>query len=396
VHFPFLTTLLLLALAAIFAACGRSDEEIAELRTGFETRAGSEWTSLSEEESFLRELDAASDRVRISEIGRSVEGRPIRLITVGDVRTPAEVARGSSVLFVCSQHGSEPAGREACLQAARDAAIGDLDSTVLLIPTANPDGSATSERHNADGVDINRDHAELTTPEAEAVAGVIRDYKPDLLGDMHEYQEPGASKVLLSNPDRLHRNVDPRIQELSSRLNRYAESALAAAELETGIYPSSAPEANEGVMRQQAALRHSASLLVETPRLGTLSPVERVAAQRVAMSAMFKLLGDKRREIAATTAAAAQSAADEGAGGGDDRYYYTSPETYSDTPPCGYTVSDDEYREIERQLDLHGITATSTDGSWTIPTAQPAEPMVGLLLDERAPRRLVNGEPVPC
>ncbi len=388
-------TLLLLTLALILAGCGTDEDEILKLRTGFELRAGEEWTSLPEEESFLEELDATSDRVTVTEVGRSVQDRPIRLITVTDADVQAEIADGSSVLFVCTQHGTEPAGREACLAVARDVAADESAGTVLIMPTANPDGVADVDRLNADGMDMNRDHAILETPEAAAIARVIRDYKPDVLSDFHEYQEPGASKVLLSNPDRLHLNVDPRIQALAARTNRYAESTLAAGDFDTGLYPSSGPHADEGVMRQQAALRHSPSLLVETPRRGTLSPVERVAAQRVAMNGVFDMMRGRRREIAAATAAAARAAVDEGRDG-DDRYYYRSPTDYSDAPPCGYTLSDDAYRTVQRRFELHDVKAAASGDSWTIRSAQPAQPMIGLLLDERAPHPLAVGAPIAC
>ncbi len=76
------------------------------VKTAFESRGGSGWTSLSEEQAYLRALDAASDRVTVSEVGRSVQNRPIKLITVGAPRTQAEIAAGSSVLFTCTQHGT--------------------------------------------------------------------------------------------------------------------------------------------------------------------------------------------------------------------------------------------------------------------------------------------------
>jgi hypothetical protein len=63
----------LLALGGLGAACGGTDDApLSSLRTGFELRKGSSWTSLGEEASFLRDLDAASGRVRVTEIGRSV------------------------------------------------------------------------------------------------------------------------------------------------------------------------------------------------------------------------------------------------------------------------------------------------------------------------------------
>ncbi len=371
---------------------------LTSLRTGFESRNGSSWTSLSEEQSYLRDLDAASDRVSVSEIGRSVNGRPIQLIRVGAPRTKAEIASGSSILFTCTQHGSEPAGREACLAGARDYANTPNASTLLIVPTANPDGFATSSRFNANGVDINRDHSRLATPEARALASVTRDYKPDVVGDMHEYQQAGASEVKYANPSRLHANTDAKIVDATTTLtNSYFMPALKAAGFSTGIYSSSgeSDEIGHVVMRQQAALRHSATMLVETPRLGTLSQTQRVKAQRAAVGAMMKMVLEQTNELAATTNGAAQRAIAEGAAG-NQRYYYTSPLTYSDTPPCAYKLTDAQYQSTQRTLGLHGIAATSSNGSWMVSTAQAAQPVIGLLLDARSDGEMTAGQRIPC
>ncbi len=387
---------LLLALGGVFAACGGNEATaVSTLKTGFESRQGSGWTSLREEQSFLRDLDRASDRLRVAVIGRSVQRRPIRLVTVGPARTPGRIAAGSSVLFVCTQHGTEPAGREACLQAARDAVQDIGSSTLLVIPTANPDGLNTDDRGNADGVDVNRDHAELSTPETRAIAAVLRAYKPDLVADFHEYKEEGGSAVLLSNPDTLHLNVDPSIKELSSRLKDDAARALRAKRYRTGLYPTLTPNANEGVLRQQAALRHSPSLLIETPRRGTLSPLQRVAAHRAVTRATLKMLRDGRSELAGSTAAAARGAIAEGAAG-RGRYYYRSPTRHTDRPPCGYLLDDSQYRSVKATFGLHDVAATFAGGSWKVATAQVSQPSVGLLLDARSPQKLTEGDPVAC
>lgn len=387
---------LLAAIAVAVTACGGSDEgALGKLKTGFESRDGSDWTSLREEQSFLGDLDVVSERVSVSEIGRSLEDRPIRLIAVGPPRARRQIAAGSSALFVCGQHGSEPAGREACLQMARDAA-GDLESaTLLVVPTANPDGLAADERGNAEGTDTNRDHMELSAPESQAIAAVMRDYRPDLVGDFHEYKEEGESRVLLSNPDTLHLNVEPPIRALTKQLYQYAVKALDADDFESGLYPSLTDDADEEVLRQQAALRHIPSLLVETPRRGTMSHVERVTAHRTAGGALLEMLREQARRLASDTVVSARIATAEGAKR-DERYYYRSPSQYTETPPCGYTLTEEEYRSVEDELRLHGVAATFDRGSWRVSTAQASQPSIGLLLDERAPEALSSGEPIAC
>ncbi len=234
----------------------------------------------------------------------------------------------------------------------------------------------------------------MNTPEAAAVARVIRDYKPDLLGDFHEYQERGASKVLFSNPDRLHLNVSPRIQTLSAELNRYADSAVKAGDFESGLYPSSNPEADEGVMRQQAALRHSGSLLVETPRLGSAipggarlrneRPLARCCGWRVKSRRTCEPPRRQPPRLPPRKAPRGKTVTTTCRPGS------TAMRLRART--CFLMTSTATCREV---LDLHGVQATSSDGSWTIPTSQAEQPMVGLLLDERAPHELVSGEPFP-
>jgi protein MpaA len=93
----------------------------------------------------------AAERNVTEVIGTSVEGRPIEVIHVD----PASVLPGSvPVLVVGVIHGDENDG----LAVLEDLAAGPAPSGVdlWLMPAMNPDGLAADARHNARGVDLNR------------------------------------------------------------------------------------------------------------------------------------------------------------------------------------------------------------------------------------------------
>src|SRR5918995_2864351 len=81
-------------------------------------------------------------------IGHSAQDRPIRALLVGSPRARVKV------LVVGQVHGNEPAGRAviARLRSARP----PRGIALWLVDDANPDGSAAGTRHNANGVDLNR------------------------------------------------------------------------------------------------------------------------------------------------------------------------------------------------------------------------------------------------
>ncbi|HZN88370.1 MAG TPA: DUF2817 domain-containing protein [Thermoleophilaceae bacterium] len=81
-------------------------------------------------------------------IGRSGEGRPIQALRVGSPRARVKV------LVVGSVHGNELAGRAVIerLLGARP----PRGTALWLVRDANPDGAAAGSRHNAAGVDLNR------------------------------------------------------------------------------------------------------------------------------------------------------------------------------------------------------------------------------------------------
>lgn len=129
-------------------------------------------------------------RVELIEAGRSQQGAPLQAL---------HLSRGAGrpvVLLIGQQHGDEPAGAEALMVVARELARGRLGDVldridVVVLVRANPDGTAWNTRVAADGIDINRDHLLLRTPEARAQAKLVRELAPIVVVDLHEHTVVG-------------------------------------------------------------------------------------------------------------------------------------------------------------------------------------------------------------
>jgi hypothetical protein len=398
-------------------------------RTAFEQAEGAEWTSHADEVAFLEEVDELSDRVEIDTIGKTKEGRPLHLVRLGyPVPAARSVAlRRPTTLFVCSQHGNEPAGREACLQRLRDLAFTDdaelieqlKTQTILVVPSANPDGREADVRENSEGTDINRDHLNLETAEARAMAGVVRDWRPEAVVDLHEYGPslPGLydDEALVLWPRNLNVDADVHAQakELALDYITADEEAAGYSTDEYGQYEladqdihQSAGDGDEGIARNTMGLRHSLGILVETrvdgdPRNGPQEledpqvRLRRVAAHTVAIDATLRFMRERGDQVAQVTAAARRRAVKEGRlrnepvyfGGADNAE--PTEEQIQDPPPCGYTLAKDQLQRMRRTMSLLGIRVRGT----YVPMAQGAEPLIPLLLDERGTRHSVAAKP---
>jgi hypothetical protein len=130
-----------------------------------------------------------SPALRTSEIGRSIQGRPIRAITFGTGPT--------TVLLWSQMHGDESTATMALTDLLtwmtqssplqpelRDRIAKSL--TVVMVPMLNPDGAEIFQRENAVGVDVNRDAAKLATPEARALKALRDSIKPQFGFNLHD------------------------------------------------------------------------------------------------------------------------------------------------------------------------------------------------------------------
>jgi protein MpaA len=146
------------------------------------TSTGCEQTRQAEEHAAV---DARTVRRVI--VGRSVEGRPIRAVELGDPAAPRRV------LVVGCIHGSEPAGEAVTRRLTSSAVAAGV--LIWVVDRFNPDGCRAGTRQNADGVDLNRNSPwhwrrlggelysgtrPLSEPESRAINSLVRCVQPQI------------------------------------------------------------------------------------------------------------------------------------------------------------------------------------------------------------------------
>ncbi len=168
-------------------------------------------SSYDETMDFLHRLEAAAPGlIRVSDFGRSAQGRPLPLVIVssdGAFTPEAAAATGKPVVLLQSCiHAGEVDGKDATLMVLRDIALGrkpELAKGVIILfaPIYNADGHERVSPYNrsnqngpvegmgyratANGINLNRDFLRLESPEARAMARLAAVWNPHLHVDNH-------------------------------------------------------------------------------------------------------------------------------------------------------------------------------------------------------------------
>ncbi|MBH1966274.1 MAG: M14 family metallocarboxypeptidase [Comamonadaceae bacterium] len=247
-----------------------------------------DFTSHAEVFSFIDELARQSSRVAIETMGRSQEGRAMALVLLTGTRGFNRAL--PTVMLLGQQHGNEPAGGEAALVLAQTLATQRSSLleqvNVLIVPRANPDAAEHFRRVTTSGIDVNRDHLLLRTPEALAIASAVQRYQPAVTLDMHEFTVAGRWVDKFGSMMRYDAllqaasvgNLNPTIRSLQDRYLAAARSAIEASGQQVSDYHTTSPDpknktvsmggVNVDTGRNVGGLHNSVSILLETRGVG--------------------------------------------------------------------------------------------------------------------------------
>jgi hypothetical protein len=220
--------------------------------------------------SYFRALEKESPRLRVQELGKTAEGRPMIAAFIAAPETlqhldryieiqkkladpritpPAEleplIAKGKTVVLItCSIHSTELASTHTAVEFAWRLITEDkprfraiLENTVfILVPSLNPDGvdivtqwyrktlgtpfegtSPPQLYHKYVGHDNNRDWVILSQPETRLVIGKLHNvWHPQIVYDVHQQQQNGSRIMAPPWLDPIEPNVDAiLVQEMN-------------------------------------------------------------------------------------------------------------------------------------------------------------------------------------
>ena len=250
---------------------------------GFEVGADrrlADWPQIVE---YFQMLDEASERVLVTEIGKTTEGDPLLVATISspenlarldryqsiqarlaDPRTIADqreaeacIAEGKVVVAVtCSIHGIEVGAAQMSMLLGHHLATCDNDEVryilenviLLLVPCLNPDGLRLVKAwyestlgtqfegvtppflyHKYTGHDNNRDWFMFTQVETRLIVErLLNRWHPQILYDIHQTRTTGMRMILPPFVDPVGPNVDPILQSEAAMMGTAMASELTA------------------------------------------------------------------------------------------------------------------------------------------------------------------------
>ena len=130
-------------------------------------------------------LESFKNVFEITEIGKSVQQRPIHQVKIGTGKT--------KILMWSQMHGNEPTTTKGLFDffnfLSKDSELAQQIKnkyTLLCIPMLNPDGALAYTRENANSVDLNRDAYLASQPEMKILRILYEEFKPDYCYNLHD------------------------------------------------------------------------------------------------------------------------------------------------------------------------------------------------------------------
>ena len=184
-------------------------QAVSRLKTVAETSKFQSTATYQDVMEYCEALAAGSQFASLSSMGNTSEGRQIPLLILADppIQTAAEANTDSRPVFfvMANIHAGEVCGKEASLILARKLLSEKptlLQQLIIVIaPIYNADGNerfsttnrpgqvgpvnGMGQRPNAMGLDLNRDHMKLESPEARSLAAFMSDWQPFVAMDLH-------------------------------------------------------------------------------------------------------------------------------------------------------------------------------------------------------------------
>ena len=277
-RFKFIISLLsILIFFQISSAQIQSPEDFLGFRVGTDKKLA----DMHQIVDYFQQLDAASDRIVLEEVGKTTEGNPfiVAYITSAEnhqkldqyrknqqlLADPRKISEGQAeqmigegraiVMINCSLHATEIGAAQMSMQLAYDLATKNdpatkeiLDNVILLlVPMHNPDGiqmvvdwyrKYLGTKYEGSrmpwlyqkyvGHDNNRDWYMFTQVESQLTIKVHNAWHPQVVVDMHQMGSRGARLFVPPYVDPYEPNVDPIIRQQVAMMGTFIASELTA------------------------------------------------------------------------------------------------------------------------------------------------------------------------